>query len=176
MTLLYAWLLADFIAGVIHWAQDKLLVGQPSRFKIVNEIRADNVLHHDRPAAMLSFSYWDNISTSVIFAWPITTGMIFLDCRPVFYLAVFFSSFGNLVHRFAHLPKGKVSRPIRLLQATGLFISIKHHAAHHADENGLIEKEDTTGRYCPMTNWLNPILDRIRFFQFLEYFFKPRGG
>lgn len=166
MAILLAWLLADFVTGIVHWAQDKLL--NESTFKFLNRVKADNELHHERPAAMLRGSWWENIDTSAPFLWPLGIVLIAAGCPPVVYLTVFFASIANIIHRFAHTPKAQLSMPVRLIQTTGLFISFDHHAKHHYDANGVIKKENTTIRYCPMTNWLNPILDALHFFQFLE--------
>jgi hypothetical protein len=168
MVLLYAWLLADFISGLVHWAEDRVLLNE-TRFKFLNQIKADNDLHHKRPAALTQFSLWENINTSAYFAWPLALVLLLAGAPNVITLAVFFASFGNAVHRYAHMPKAKVPRLIRLFQRTGFFISFDHHTRHHFDENGRIEKEDTTIRYCPMSNWVNPILDKVRFFYFLEW-------
>lgn len=166
MTILLAWLLADFLTGLVHFAQDRLLLN-PSRFLFINQIKLDNDLHHAKPAAMTRFSMWENINTSVPFTVPIAGGLFLLGCPTVIWLAIFFASFGNLVHRFAHMPKKKVHPLIRMVQWTGLFITFDHHHVHHFDENGVIKKEDTAVRYCPMTNWLNPILDKLKVFWFL---------
>lgn len=173
MTFIFAWILADFISGIVHWAQDRLLIEPKSRF--LKSVQADNELHHDRPAAMLSFTPLENINTSVIVAWPLALLLFIIGAPPVIWLAVFFASFGNLVHRFAHLPRAKLPRIIKVLQSTGVFISVAHHAKHHFDEMGVIGRMSTSRRYCPMTNWLNPILDRFGFFNFLETVFR-RGN
>lgn len=171
MTILFAWLLADFLSGLIHWWEDRVLVG-PSKFAFVNRIKADNDLHHSKPAALTRETYWGNINTSVPVAWPLALGLFLIGCPTVIWLAVFFASFANLVHRFSHMPKRKIPRVVRFLQWTRLFISVDHHAKHHFDENGVIEKQNTTIRYCPMTGILNPVLDRLRFFHLLELFLR----
>lgn len=167
MTILFAWLLADFFTGLIHWAQDRLLVKE-TRFAFLNTIKADNDLHHDRPAAMVHLSMWENINTSAPYAWPLAAVCFIIGFPMIVWLTILFASFGNLVHRFAHMPKGRVPRPIRWLQRTGLFISFDHHHMHHFDDEGVIEKENSKIRFCPMTNWVNPVLDYVRFFRFLE--------
>lgn len=168
MTILFAWLLADFLTGLVHFAQDRLLLWE-SRFKFINQVKADNDLHHRRPGAMLQYSVWENINTSVPIAWPASAILFALGCPTVVWLAFFFAGFGNAVHRLSHAPKSKRNRLVKFLQWTGIFISFDHHHKHHFDAKGLVEKENTTVRYCPMTNWLNPILDGVRFFDFLAY-------
>ncbi len=173
VTILGSWLLADFLTGIAHWAQDKLLTFEPKN-KWLRGIKADNDLHHAKPAAMLRFTWWENINTSAPYTWPTAAVLFWLGAPPLIYLAIFFGSFANLIHRFSHMPKGKLNRFLRFMQWTGLFISIEHHREHHFDRNGVIRKEDTTVRYCPMTDWVNPILDRIRFWSALEFICRAR--
>lgn len=170
MIILGAWLLADFMSGLIHWWQDRVLI-HPSRHEFINQIKIDNDMHHDRPAQMISYSIWQNIKTSVIIAWPVSLVLLLSGYPLVIWLAVFFASFGNMIHRFAHLPHARVPRVVKVLQWTGFFISFKHHHDHHFLKHKLLKKEKTTKRYCPMTNWLNPILDGVGFFRLLEKVF-----
>lgn len=169
LTVLSAWLLADFFAGVVHWAQDKFL-NEPTKYAFLNSIRADNDLHHDWPAAMAQLTLWQNLNTSAPPAWAAAAVLWAWSAPAVVWLAMVFAGFGNAVHRFAHMPKGKVPAMIRGLQWAGLFISADHHRGHHFDADGLmLPKKWASQRYCPMTNWLNPALDRIRFWKFAEW-------
>lgn len=170
LTVLLAWLLADFMSGIIHWAEDKML-NTPQRFKFLEAVRKDNDLHHLHPTAMTRWSLWENINTTAVITIPLTLLLLLIGAPMILWLGVFFATFANIVHRFAHLPRHKVGWVFRYLQYVGLFLSLDHHARHHWDESGLIPKKETTQRYCPMTNWLNPILDRLQFFRFLEYLF-----
>lgn len=165
-TVLGAWLLADFLAGTIHWAEDRLL--GKTRFGFLEMVRLDNELHHKVPVAMLRFSLWQNINTSAIIAWPLGGALILVGAPMILWLAVFMASVGNVVHRYAHTPRAKIPGPIRALQRSGIWISPTHHNAHHFDANGLIAKEDTVGKYCPMTSWLNPVLDKLQFWRMAE--------
>jgi len=172
MTILLAWILADFISGIVHWYEDKILVGfQRNRF--LDQIRKDNELHHEKPGAMLQLSAFQNIETSLI-AIPIAFALWVFGAPDVVSLAVFFSTFGNLIHRWTH--QRRLIWPIRALKMIGLFQSKDHHWAHHHDAHGSMKsfvirpnkKEEATERYCVMTDWLNPILDRVGFWDILE--------
>lgn len=173
LTVLGAWLLADFLTGIAHWAQDKLLNFEPKNTWL-RGVKADNDLHHAKPAAMLRFSWWENINTSAPYGWPLALILALFGVPMLIWLTVFFATFANLVHRFSHVPKGKLNRFLKLMQWTGLFISVDHHKAHHFDRNGVVRKEDTMIRYCPMTNWLNPALDAVRFWSALEFICRVR--
>jgi hypothetical protein len=167
VTILLAWFLADLVTGLVHWVEDRLLIFNTG-IKFLEGIKADNDLHHAEPTALTKYSYWGNINTSAIFAWPLSVGLYFLGVYPVICLAVFFTGFANLIHRFAHTPEAELPRIVLLLQKTGLFLSSKHHHTHHYGPHGLIRKEETTGCYCAMTNWVNPIVDKIGLFTFLN--------
>lgn len=186
MILLYilvSWLIADVITGIIHWWQDHYLLDD-SKYKIFASISKDNTLHHSKPEAMGYLPMWQNVNTSAPYGL-IAALILFLVGAPlIVWLSIFFSSFGNLVHRFAHVPRNKVPVVIQWLQMAGLFISAKHHSVHHREVTissrqkpiiSLIRKENSNTRFCPMTNWMNPVLDFIKFFPFLEYVLRLAG-
>jgi len=174
LTILSAWLLADFLSGLFHWYEDRLLI-EPSRFKLIEQIRIDNELHHVQPYAMTRLPWVDNIYQSVYVASPVSLCLSLAGAPVVISLAILFLGFANLVHRWAHIHPKKLNRFIRFMQSLGLFICFDHHNSHHFSEGtGRITKENSTSHYCVMTCWLNPILDRIRFFKFLELIFMRR--
>jgi hypothetical protein len=168
LTIFMAWLIADFMSGVVHWAQDRLLDVETA-FNFTNSIKRDNDLHHEKPAAMLQISFWENIQISAYFAWPISAILFVMDAPPIITLAVFFSALGNGVHRWAHMPPGKVNIFIKSLQRVGLLCSFNQHSGHHFVNGELVMKENATRAYCVMSNYLNPVLDRIKFWNLLEY-------
>jgi len=163
-----SWFLADLIAGIVHWWEDHYL-NNDSKFKFLNTLSKDNDLHHKDPAALTAYSLWRNIDTSAVVAWPLCLFLFLIGAPTLLYMTVFFASFANIVHRFSHEPKHKLNPVIAFIQKTGIFISGDHHRVHHYFQGVVILKEDTIERFCPMSNWVNPILDRIQFFRFLEY-------
>lgn len=166
LTILLAWLIADFFAGVIHWYEDKILDVPSTSF--FGSIQADNELHHENPMAMTKYSAWQNINTTAPVTLPVSAALFMVGAPTLLWLPVFFGTFGNLVHKYAHLHHSQVPWIIRMVQKTGLFITFEQHRRHHYDKNGRVEKEDAKICYCPMTSWLNPALDKINFFGFLE--------
>lgn len=167
LTVFSAWLLADFISGLAHWWEDRAIVGV-SRFDFINLIRADNERHHLLPSYFLKFSYWGNINTTAPASWAVSVLLFLVGVHPIIWLAFFFVGFGNLIHRLSHTPPGKLNKLIRVLQRTGFFISNSHHSGHHFKRGEVVSREMASQRYCVMTSWLNPILDRIGFFRLLE--------
>ncbi len=167
MTFLAAWLIADFISGLVHWAEDRLLL-KPQRIRFLESVRRANDDHHAKPAAMCRYSLAENMSASAMVAWPLAVILLSLGAPKVLVLGVFLSSFANLIHRAAHMPKASRPKAVRVLQAVGFFMSFEHHFGHHYGVHGILSKDRASRRYCAMTNWLNPILDGIGFWAFLE--------
>lgn len=167
MTIILAWLLADFLSGLGHWAQDKML-DRTSRFKFINAVKEDNDLHHLHPTRLTKYTLWENTKYSAMVSVPSFCVLFYFDVHNIVSLAVLLTAFANLVHRYAHTPYLKVPLPIKVLQATGIFLSLNHHRPHHFDEHGLILKEQASKRYCVMSCYLNPLLDYIGFFDVLD--------
>jgi hypothetical protein len=57
---------------------------------------------------------------------------------------------------------------VRAVQRTGLFISPSHHSGHHYSAGALVSRERSTIRFCVMTDWCNPVLDRLGVFRALN--------
>lgn len=163
-----AWLLADFISGVVHWWEDRAIIGV-SRFAFINSVRADNERHHKQPGYFLKLTWWENINTTAPAAWALST-LLFLSHAPLILVLTFaFLGLGNLVHRWAHEPKSRLPRVIRAAQFIGLFASNFQHGQHHFLNGKVLSREESRRRYCVMSDWLNPALDRLKFFQALEW-------
>ena len=158
--------LADFISGLIHWFEDRY--GNPKWPVLGHTIRA-NQEHHFRPRAFLGGSFLSrNREVFVIGAlflagfWVTGTLNLFTGS------AVLFGMFANEFHRAAHRSPKENGRLITALQKTGLAQSFQHHAAHHR------QGKDT--HYCVVTNYTNPILERVGFFPALERIVKATTG
>jgi len=168
LTVLLAWLLADFMSGILHWLQDKHL-NDNSKYEFLRRVNSDNTRHHTHPAYLTKLTHWENINTTLAVVLPLILILSLLGAPDIILLALLFSIFANIVHRYAHLPVSRVPFWILQMQKTGLFISFDHHNKHHYNQYGLIPKEKSTIRFCPMSNWLNPILDYIKFWKFMDY-------
>ena len=64
----------------------------------------------------------------------------------------------NQFHKWAH--QESPPRVIRTLQRSRIILSPEHHRAHHA--------EPFESSYAITNGWLNPLLNRTRFFRRLE--------
>lgn len=163
-----AWLFADFLGGLFHWAQDRYMSVE-SKSKVVRALAVDNQVHHTKPTQMLIYSYFENIKYTAIFTLPLTILLMAISAPLWLSLSVFLSTFGNLIHRFGHTPARKLPRWVRGMQKIGLFISPEHHDLHHRHDGKLVTKCDAHHAYCPMTDWVNPIVDRLHVWEALEW-------
>ncbi len=168
LTVFAAWLLADFIGGVVHWWEDRYL-GQMQSFDFAAGIARDNASHHRKPTVMLLYTPWENMRSGAIVGWPLAILLWWIGCPMLVWLSVFFSSYGNLVHRFAHTPTRQIPGAVKFLQRIGIFISPAQHRTHHYGPDGIVgDRENSERAYCPMTDMLNPILDAMRFWHTAE--------
>lgn len=170
LTILFSWLLADFISGLVHWWEDRALVGKSS-LKFLNGVRLDNERHHNEPIQLTRLSWWENINTTAPIAWTLSLIFFVINAPTILWLTVFCLGFGNLVHRWSHEPKSKRPKVISLLQKTGLLISPSHHSGHHFTRGKLVSRDKSQIRFCVMTSWLNPGLDRVKFWALLNKLF-----
>ena len=157
LQLLAGWLLADFLSGLFHWIEDRLLFARDTW--IGRLIVLPNRLHHREPAAFLAGSFVDRNWTTWILMVPAAALWLFI-AGPSFILlgALCGGLLVNEVHRLAHRSPERGSW-LRVLQEVGLVQSAAHHAGHHRTEDR---------RYCILTDWLNPVLDKIGVWHGLE--------
>ncbi|MBX3472946.1 MAG: hypothetical protein KF754_01015 [Planctomycetes bacterium] len=167
LAVLGAWLLTDFLSGLIHWAGDTW--GRVSMPVVGRMLVRTFREHHTSPRAITHHGVVQLLGEQSLFATPLM-GLLLLfnpDDQDVvgtttllglyFMLVVITAS--NLFHKWAHMRKPPVVA--RVMQNLGLVISFKHHARHHAPPY--------MRGYCPAIGWLNPVLDGIRFWRGLEW-------
>ena len=161
-----AWLLADFWSGFFHWWEDRYLtVDMP----IIGPLVAGpNERHHSRPNFFITdTTYWYRNWTTIVPAAFIAAilgyyGQWFL-C-----LSFVFLTQANEIHAFAHMNHNKLPWWILMLQEVGLFQSGKTHGKHHISPYAI--------RFCVMSEFLNPFLDRLRFWRGLEWIVEKQMG
>ncbi len=157
LTIIVAWLVADFLSGLWHWIEDRYF---DTQWPLIGEyIAKPNELHHAQPAAFLNQGYWRRNWTTIV---PASTALaIALPMRAPWWLclAFVFVSQANEIHAWAH--RRVTRRVIRGLQEFGVLQSVRHHMLHH--------KDPFSTRYCVMSDWLNPVLDRLLFWRGCEW-------
>ncbi len=154
-----AWLFADFLTGLVHWWEDAY--AQPDWPVIGPLVAEPNLLHHRDPRAMTRLPWWKNVDVPVIAGALALAGLAVLHALAwPLVLAIVLAAFTNLVHRWAHQSAAENGRLITWMQDSGLIQSRAQHALHH--------RWPRKSHYCPLTNALNPVLERLDFWRRLE--------
>lgn len=149
---------ADFISGVIHWLEDRY--GNP-KWPVIGHTIRENQQHHFTPRSFLKGTLWTRNREVLAIGAAFLAAFWAFEVLNVFTVsAVLFGVASNEVHASAHRSPAENGRLITLLQKTGLMQSHRHHGAHHR------KGKDT--HFCVLTNHVNPVLERVRFFQTLE--------
>ncbi|MFC7378068.1 fatty acid desaturase CarF family protein [Brevundimonas sp. GCM10030266] len=158
-------LLADFASGLIHWVIDRYIPGDAPLIgrHFVGLIHQ----HHEQPHAMFQLSPVRNNAGFVILV-----GSLFLAFAVLGWLntltvtAFIFGAGANQIHAWSHRRPKRFAALIRFLQRIGLFQSPRHHGRHHGPS--------PTACYCLITNWVNPVVDRMELWRrgetFLSWF------
>ncbi len=152
-------LLADFISGIGHWFEDAY--GNPDWPILGKYVVIPNIEHHKKPRDFLKGSYIYRNSTVLVPA--LFFLFLLYSCGWLCWQSIFFTVYiaqVNEVHAISHRIKEENYFLLRLLQKIGLVQSNKHHGWHH--------KAPYNCNYCIMTEYLNPILNKIRFWERIE--------
>jgi hypothetical protein len=159
--------MADFICGFVHWLEDNY--GREDTPIIGATIIAPNRLHHTRPRAFITKTWRQSANIQIMvslvvlavalwggwFSW----GLLLL---------VVLATNGNEVHKWSHRTRAENGRFITWLQNRAIVQTRRHHANHH---RGL-----RNSHYCSITNWVNPILDKLGFWRGLEFCIYKMAG
>jgi ubiquitin-conjugating enzyme E2 variant len=166
VALLAGVLLADFLAGGIHWACDTW-GDERTRWLGAGLIRSFRD-HHHRPQAMLEHDWIEvngEAATAAVGAFAVMAlggPSLGLLEHPSWYAfswsAIGVSALSNQIHQWAH--SHAPPRFVRELQRCGLILSRRRHAPHH--------RAPCIDRYCITTGWMNPALDRTGAWRTLE--------
>lgn len=157
-SILSGWLLADFLSGFVHWLEDRF--GSEAWPVLGPLVIAPNRLHHREPLAFTRAGFLSRNSTAAVAALAFgAIALALLGPSLVLAAAVVAGCLANEVHVWAHRPD-RAPRAARALQSIGLLQSRNHHALHHAAPHDR--------RYCILSSWLNPVLDRVGFWRLLE--------
>lgn len=152
-------MLADFITGLVHWWEDAY--GLPTWPIIGKLVIEPNIQHHLDPTFMIRMGtvFGRNVQTLVIAGAFCIVGWMVGIVGWKFVTIAFLSGVGNETHAWCH--GGGQNPVVRFLQDMCLVITPTHHAKHH--------HSPYNKRFCTLTNWVNPILDRAKFWQGLEW-------
>ena len=150
---------ADFLTGLMHWAEDTWLAPGRSAF-LDRYIVRDNIEHHRRPGSIRAGTYWETNRVTIVLAAVAVAGCAaghVVAWQP--YLMFALLSHSNQVHKWAH--SSSVPAVVRRLQSIGLLQAPARHARHH--------KNPYATTFCAITDYLNPVLDATKFWRALEW-------
>jgi len=163
--ILGGYLLADFLAGAVHWLADRYF--DPETPVLGPMLIAPFREHHTDPRSISRHDFFEVSGNNALVSIPLPLALFFLP-EPVDYASATLLVFGlsaslalvatNLFHGWAHAENPP--RLSRLLQRFGLILTPSQHARHHAANHDRA--------YCVTSGWLNPMLDGIRFFDRIE--------
>lgn len=155
--LLAGWLIADFLGGVVHWLEDRVLT---ERIPFLRGVIAANRLHHRSPLAFFHHGIVARNATTWATALAASLLWLLLFGPSWMWLAATIGGMiSSSVHHLAHRPR-PASLIIRMLQEMGLLQSAAHHAGHH--------RPGAARRYCVLTALVNPLVDGIGLWILLE--------
>jgi hypothetical protein len=157
----------DFISGIVHWAadtycsEDTPVVG-PS---LVKPFRR----HHLYPRDICTHNLVETVGNVCILAVPVLSLCLFLlwllpDSSLLAFAVICIALMAaatvatNQFHKWAHSENPPAyARPLQRLR---LVLEPTHHELHHT--------APFESHYCITNGWLNPLLNRIKFFRRLE--------
>ncbi len=153
-------LAADFVAGMIHWLEDAYV--REDTPILGKHVARPNIVHHHYPRYMVRHTWWQTsfdlilVSTVLLIgAW--ITGLLSWEV----WLFAIVSANANEFHKWEHRSRKENGPIISFLQDIRILQTAKHHARHHTDPKN--------SHYCTITNFLNPVLDGMNFWNGLEW-------
>jgi ubiquitin-conjugating enzyme E2 variant len=162
---LTGYIISDFVSGFVHWAGDT--VGDESTPVFGPNFVRPFRYHHVDPEDIARHDFIETNGNNCIVASPVlvlvllmmpqTTGLLYYTGVVIAFTA-FFIICTNQFHKWAHTknPAGWV----RALQRARLILSPEHHSIHHSAPRDKY--------YCITVGWMNPVLEKLRFFRFCE--------
>jgi ubiquitin-conjugating enzyme E2 variant len=153
-------LAAELVAGLVHWFEDAYVrENTPLIGRIVGR---PNTIHHHFPRYMTRHSWWQSSWDLIpLAAVPIALAWLGHCLTWEVWLFAILSANANEFHKWSHRTRKENGRLISFLQDARLLQTAKHHARHHTDPKN--------SHYCTVTNFLNPVLDRLHFWDSLEW-------
>lgn len=150
---------ADFLAGVIHWIEDAYFTEETP--VIGRLFITPNILHHHLPRHFTQLSWWDSSKDLLVAGLMVLAGAEWLHLLTwQVWLFVVLSVNANQVHKWSHRTRAENGRIISWLQDWRILQTPRHHGLHHKDPKNTY--------YCPITNLVNPVLEKLSFWTRVE--------
>lgn len=150
---------AEFTAGLVHWFEDAYIRDETP--VVGRLIGRPNTVHHHYPRYMTRHTWWQSSWDLVLLSALLILGTWLCGCLTwQMWLFALLAANANEFHKWEHRTRKENGPIISFLQDIRLLQSAKHHALHHTDPKN--------SHYCTITNFLNPILDGVDFWNRLE--------
>ena len=159
------YLLSDFLAGSVHWVADRFF--DPETPVLGPMLIAPFREHHEDALDITRHDFFEVSGNNALVTTPLVVTIAALPA-PIGFLPHFLIVLGasltlalfvtNQFHSWAHSPSPP--RLVRRLHDLGLILTPARHARHH--------RHNHDRAYCVTSGWLNPLLDRVRFFERME--------
>lgn len=158
VNLFLAYIYADFVMGVYHWIKDTYFTPTLPFFGPI--FIWGSRLHHWRPRLVTDNTDMELFINSLVWTmvWGYPYFLIFPNILSVFFL--FFIAINDINHKYAHLLEKERPYIITFLQKSKIMQSYAEHHEHHSG--------DHDNNYCPVTPFVNPLLEWINFWRNLE--------
>jgi ubiquitin-conjugating enzyme E2 variant len=154
------WLTTDFLSGFFHWLEDAY--GNAFWPVFGRHVTKPNILHHFIPRAFVTNSWYLSSRLLLLVCSLITISTLAAGAfNWMVALALLLGANANQVHKWSHRTRRENGAVVRFLQRLRLIQSPAHHHRHHT-----LGKDS---HYCVLTDFLNPVLDRISFWTGLEW-------
>jgi hypothetical protein len=157
----------DFVSGIVHWAADTY--GSEDMPVIGPSLVKPFRLHHVYPRDICTHGLVETTGNVCILAVPLLSITLYLMrllpesgllAFSVICLALMATATvaTNQFHKWAH--QESPSALARWLQRKRLVLEPSHHKRHHTEPFNV--------NYCITNGWLNPLLNKVKFFRRLE--------
>jgi hypothetical protein len=151
--------LVDFFSGVFHWLEDSYATEQTPI--LGRYVVTPNITHHHHPRDFVKSPFWHRNFLTALLCSLIFAGVSLVFGAPwQLWLFCILGAFCNEFHCWAHRSPEENGPFITALHRLRILQSPQHHAIHHTNPKNRA--------YCVLTNFTNPLLDRIEFWRHAE--------
>lgn len=166
--IILGYLIADFLIGGFHWLKDTYF--NPLTPIIGKRLIWGSRLHHIKPRHVLTFSNYELIKDSALWTalWMVPIMFFITGWHPSMISMYIFISLNEVIHKYAHMNPNEVHSFILWLQDLRIIQSADEHHLHHTDTN--------EAYYCPISPYMNTILESVQFWRRLEDFIAYATG